>query len=141
MNAQYKRRFRLGFGGTIAVIALFFLAFAIALFGGSYYLSTLPILVEVTITPTMTIPATVTAISAPAAVASGTVCTDVPEGRLNVRTIAGDGNPEVGYLNEGQAVQINASAKAQTVSDGGQWILLSKPVSGWVNETYICEEK
>jgi hypothetical protein len=87
--------------------------------------------------PQMAMSAGVTLTATPV---TGTVCTNVPGGRLHVRVAPGEGNAEVGHLTEGEPVTINASTKAQTASDGGTWIELIGPLSGWVNQTYICRE-
>ncbi len=73
--------------------------------------------------------------------ATGKVCTNVPQGRLHVRVAPGEGNVEVGYLTEGEAVTIITNVQPQTAPDGGTWIKISAPLSGWVNQTYVCEEK
>ena len=73
-----------------------------------------------------------------AANAWGTVCTDVPDGRLHVRVAPGEGNAEVGYLNEGETITISTTP-TQIAPDGGKWLFLLSPLSGWVNSQYICK--
>ena len=69
---------------------------------------------------------------------SRTVCTDVPDGRLHVRVAPGEGNAEVGYLNEGETITISTTPM-QMAPDGGKWLSLFSPLSGWVNSQYICK--
>jgi len=64
------------------------------------------------------------------------VCTDVPDGRLNVRFAPGTTGTEKeirGYLKEGELVTIVGATRDE------QWSELSQPVEGWVSTHYLCK--
>ncbi len=66
------------------------------------------------------------------------VCTDVPDGRLNVHFdpgTTGTGKEIRGYLKEGEMVLVVG------VTSDGQWSEISNPVEGWVSSRYLCEDK
>ena len=72
---------------------------------------------------------------------SAKVCTNVPNGRLNVRFNPGEGSDVRGYLAEGETVQIlfvNGQVETQSVQ-GEQWMKLLSPVEGWASASYICD--
>jgi uncharacterized protein YgiM (DUF1202 family) len=63
------------------------------------------------------------------------VCTNIPDGKLNVRFEAGDQSEVRGYLVEGEIVTLSGE---HTELNGSLWIKLSHPVEGWVNTKFIC---
>ena len=65
------------------------------------------------------------------------VCTNIPDGKLNVRFAAGDQSDVRGYLTEGEIVTLSGE---QTELNDSLWIKLSHPVEGWVNTKFICKE-
>ena len=97
-------------------------------------------LTQVQVSSIVTIP--VTATHPNATFGSGKVCTNVPAGHLYVRLSPGEGSQSLGYLNEGEPVQISiidSKLESKTASDNGVWLHLLSPLSGWVNASYICE--
>ena len=68
------------------------------------------------------------------------VCTDIPNGRLNVRFAAGEGSEVRGYLAEGETVQL-ALEPAGEVIQGELWQYISSPIAGWVNARYLCKSE
>ena len=68
------------------------------------------------------------------------VCTKVASGQLRVRAEAGENKPELGILSEGTTLQINMNVEAVTEPDGGTWIKLLAPITGWVNQRFVCVE-
>ena len=67
---------------------------------------------------------------------TATVCTNIPDGKLNVRFEVGDKSDVRGYLAEGEIVTVSEDHKEL---DGNLWIKLSRPIEGWVNSKYLCE--
>lgn len=63
------------------------------------------------------------------------VCTDIPDGRLHVRSAAGDGSEVRGYLAEGESVL--PTANTETLK-GETWQQIASPIAGWVNTRYLC---
>lgn len=63
------------------------------------------------------------------------VCTNIPDGKLNVRFAAGDQSDVRGYLTEGEIVTVSGE---YIELNGSLWIKLSHPVEGWVNTKFIC---
>jgi hypothetical protein len=72
------------------------------------------------------------------------VCTDIPDGRLHVRFVAGEGSEVRGYLAEGETVQValisNNEINSQIIQ-GELWLRISSPIAGWVNARYLCKSK
>jgi len=67
------------------------------------------------------------------------VCTDIPEGHLNVRF--SPIGPVRGYLKEGEAVKLSTdphTGDIQVQDIGSLWLHLQSPIEGWVNSRYIC---
>jgi hypothetical protein len=67
------------------------------------------------------------------------VCTDIPEGHLNVRF--SPIGPVRGYLKEGEAVKLSTdphTGDIQVQDIGSLWLHLESPIEGWVNSKYIC---
>ena len=88
----------------------------------------------------MTIP--VTATHTNTAFVSGKVCTDVPNGHLHVRLSPGERSESLGYLDEGEPVEIAmVNGKLESKNRPGQRLMgvPVSPLSGWVNARYICE--
>lgn len=69
--------------------------------------------------------------STPVVVLLWSVCTGVERGSLNVRSCAGTGCGVVAMLGEGEAVGLTSAREA---TGSGDWILISSPRQGWVNE-------
>jgi hypothetical protein len=72
------------------------------------------------------------------------VCTDIPNGRLHVRFVAGEGGEVRGYLAEGETVQLALSSDNEINSQiirGETWLHISSPVAGWVNARYLCKSE
>lgn len=67
---------------------------------------------------------------------TATVCTNIPDGKLNVRFEAGDKSDVRGYLAEGEIVTISEEHQE---FDGNSWVKLTHPIEGWVNSKYLCE--
>lgn len=65
------------------------------------------------------------------------VCTNIPDGKLNVRFAAGDQSEVRGYLAEGEIVTLSGE---HAELNGSLWIKLSRPIEGWVNTKYLCKE-
>ena len=66
------------------------------------------------------------------------VCTNIPEGRLNVHFDPGtEGTSKEirGYLKESETVMVVGA------TSDGQWLEISNPVEGWVSSRYLCEDK
>jgi hypothetical protein len=63
-----------------------------------------------------------------------TVCTDIPNGRMNVHFAPGQGSEIRGYLKEKEHVEIVESRDAF----GGVWMNLNSPIKGWANGRYLC---
>ncbi len=145
-NTNDKRRRRTRWGFFFAVVGS--ILFSIMLVAGSIFLPALHMLPEIlplplyagSSTSTIQALATDTNTGKHAALPSGAVCTNVPEGRLHVRLAPGEDSAEAGYLTEGEVVTINITPP-QTAPDGGKWIELVSPLSGWVNANYICTPK
>ena len=142
-KTYYKRRKRTRWAFFFGVFGS--TLFSVALVVGSIFLPSLHIVSEVSLSPSDAgfstsipqDPTTSTAIDMRATLPSGTVCRNVPEGRLHVRIAPGEGNAEAGHLTEGEVVTISTTP-TQTTPDGGRWIELLSPLSGWVNANYIC---
>ena len=69
------------------------------------------------------------------------VCTDIPDGRLHVRFMAGDGSEVRGHLAEGETVQaaITSDNKLDSQTIRSElWLRILSPVAGWVNARYLC---
>jgi len=87
------------------------------------------------------LPVTVTAppiVVTEPAIANTKVCTNIPNGKLNVRFEAGDQSDVRGYLVEGETVTISEESEEL---DGNLWVKLSHPIEGWVNANFLCEVK
>jgi hypothetical protein len=67
---------------------------------------------------------------------SAIVCTNIPDGKLNVRFEAGDKSDVRGYLAEDEIVTVSEDHQEL---DGNLWVKLSRPIDGWVNSKYLCE--
>jgi len=66
------------------------------------------------------------------------VCTNVPDGRLNVHfepNTVGTEKEVRGYLKEGEEVVVASK------TEDGQWIQISAPVEGWVVARLLCVEQ
>ena len=63
------------------------------------------------------------------------VCTNIPDGKLNVRFAAGDQSDVRGYLTEGEIVTLSGE---YIELNGSLWIKLSHPIEGWVNTKFLC---
>lgn len=87
-------------------------------------------------TPSPTAIFTATASPIPLMVTTVTVCTNIPDGKLNVRFAPGDKSDVRGYLAEGEIVQLDGEQKEM---GGTIWVKLSSPIEGWVNQKYLCE--
>ena len=67
------------------------------------------------------------------------VCTNIPEGHLNVRF--SPIGPVRGYLKEGEVVKLSTdphTGDIQLQDIGSLWLHLQSPIEGWVNSRYIC---
>ena len=89
--------------------------------------------VSLSITVTATNPATV---AVELVENTATVCTNIPDGKLNVRFEAGEKSDVRGYLAEGETVTISEEHQE---FDGNSWVKLTRPIEGWVNAKYLCE--
>lgn len=96
-----------------------------------------PVLLMVQKTPSPVPPTPTEAVITPTIVATRTVCTNIPGGRLNVRFAPGENNDVRGYLTESETVTLDG---ASAELDGTVWAKLSHPIEGWVNSHYLCEE-
>jgi hypothetical protein len=68
------------------------------------------------------------------------VCTDIPNGRLHVRFMAGDGSEVRGYLVEGETVQLALVPDGKMIQ-GELWLPIASPIAGWVNARYVCKQE
>jgi uncharacterized protein YgiM (DUF1202 family) len=66
------------------------------------------------------------------------VCTNIPDGKLNVRFAPGEKSSVRGYLAEGEKVILSGEQKDV---DKSIWVKLSSPIEGWVNQRYLCEAR
>jgi hypothetical protein len=67
------------------------------------------------------------------------VCTNIPEGHLNVRF--SPIGPVRGYLKEGEVVKLSTDPHTGDIrvqDIGSLWLHLQSPIEGWVNSRYIC---
>ena len=68
------------------------------------------------------------------------VCTDIPNGRLHVRFVAGEKSEVRGYLAEGETVQVAIDPNREMIQ-GDLWLRISSPIAGWVNARYLCKSE
>lgn len=64
------------------------------------------------------------------------VCTDVPNGRMQVHFDPGAGSEIRGYLREAEPVEVSARREVS----GGLWLQLASPINGWANARLLCPE-
>ena len=95
-----------------------------------------PVLFMVQETPLPILPNPTELVTTPTIVATMTVCTNVPGGRLNVRFAPGENNDVRGYLTESETVILDGPSEK---FGGTVWVKLSHPIEGWVNSHYLCE--
>lgn len=88
-------------------------------------------------TSSAVLPAPTEPVKAPTIVATMTVCTNVPGGRLNVRFVPGESSDVRGYLVESETVTLDGLSEEL---NGAIWVKLSHPIEGWVNSHYLCEK-
>ena len=67
---------------------------------------------------------------------SALVCTGYAEGALNVRRCPSTECQADFALVEGQRVVL--TGRYAQSADGGRWVFIRAPVSGWVNRRYLC---
>jgi hypothetical protein len=73
-------------------------------------------------------------VTIPAELIQMQVCTDIPNGRLQVHFDPGAGSEIRGYLRESETVEVSAHREVF----GGLWLQLVSPVAGWANGRLLC---
>ena len=138
--AQYKRSG--GLTSALAVAAILIVSGAAMFFAVDF---TTP-KADATTTPSP-LPAAFTSVytmsvftSVPTTPVEIKVCTDIPNGRLHVRFVAGDGSEVRGYLVEGETVQLAPAPDGKKNQDN-LWLHIASPVAGWVNARYVCKQE
>ncbi len=62
---------------------------------------------------------------------------DIVDGRLRVRECAGLECQEAGIVAAGDLLAFTGERQ---VVDGATWLRIERPIQGWINARYVCEE-